>query len=185
MSSQSSTTAEQSGNFNTCAYLALGSNLASNYGAPAATVLAAMDEIACWSDHPVKRSSLWSSRPVDCPPGSPPFVNAALALITEASETPRSLLTRMLELERIFGRKQALEVNAPRCLDLDLICFGDQKLSEVDLILPHPRAHRRSFVLTPLAEIAPDLRIPGQPHSVAELARLVGDIGSGIEKIEP
>ncbi|MBT8146985.1 MAG: 2-amino-4-hydroxy-6-hydroxymethyldihydropteridine diphosphokinase [Gammaproteobacteria bacterium] len=185
MRSQSSTTAERSGSYNSCAYLALGSNLASNHGSPAATVLAAMDEITSWSDHPIRRSSLWSSSPVDCPPGSPPFVNAALAMIPEVSETPRSLLTRMLKLERVFGRRQALEVNAPRCLDLDLICFGDQQLAEDDLIVPHPRAHRRSFVLTPLAEIAPDLRIPGQLLCVAELARMVGGSDPGIEKIEP
>jgi len=184
MSSPSSITPDQPREARIHAYLALGSNLASSHGSPAATVLAAMDEIACWSEQPLICSSLWSSTPVDCPPGSPSFVNAVVAMVPKVTESPRSLLSKMLELERLFGRQPAAVVNAPRSLDLDLICYGNQQLAEADLTLPHPRAHRRSFVLIPMAEIAPNLYLPGQSQTVAELARLLDGRKPGIKKID-
>ena len=183
MSSPSNTTPDQPGNHPVNAYIALGANLPSKLGSPAKTVLAAMDEIACWSEQPLLRSSLWSSAPVGCPPGSPQFVNAVVRMVPEGSESPRSLLTRMLELEKRYGRESAAEVNAPRCLDLDLISYGDQQLSEPDLIVPHPRAHCRSFVLLPLAEIAPHLLLAGQSCSVAALAQMLENSNPGIKKI--
>lgn len=185
MSSPSNTTPVDAGEWQGYAFLALGSNLASSHGSPAATVLTAMEVIAGWTRYPLLRSSLWSSIPVDCPPGSPAFVNAVVALLPADSESPRSLLNRMLGLERRFGRHRGPIANAPRCLDLDLLCFGDQRITEVDLILPHPRAHQRGFVLAPLAEIAPNLYLPGQIRSVAELAESLGRQHQGIQRIDP
>jgi len=185
MSSPSNITPGKAGETRIHAFVALGSNLASSHGSPAATVLAAMEQISGWSEQPLMRSSLWSSAPVDCPPGSPSFINAVVALVPVDSESARSLLNKMLELERIFGRQATTVTNAPRCLDLDLICFGDQQVAEVDLILPHPRAHCREFVLAPLAEIAPNLRLPGQSRSVAELARLLNVGNPGVERMDP
>jgi 2-amino-4-hydroxy-6-hydroxymethyldihydropteridine diphosphokinase len=183
MNSPSITTPDRPVKAEAQAFLALGSNLSSAFGSPAETVVTAMDEIASWSDQPLLRSSLWSSAPVDCPPGSPDFINAVVAMVPGVAETPRTLLTRMLELEQRLGRKRGAVVNAPRSLDADLICFGGLKIDEAELILPHPRAHCRSFVLLPLAEIAPDLCLPGQSRRVSELALELLDSGRGSMKI--
>jgi 2-amino-4-hydroxy-6-hydroxymethyldihydropteridine diphosphokinase len=73
------------------------------------------------------------------------------------------------ELEREFGRRPKQVLNEPRPLDLDLIAFGAETRQAAALVLPHPRAHLRRFVLQPLAEIAPDLVLPGQGKPVLDL----------------
>ena len=118
---------------------------------------------------PLLRSSLWRSAPVDCPPGSPEFINAVIGFKPPPEETPRSLLCYLQELEIRFGRSQNAGLNAPRPLDLDIICFRDETLDEIDLVVPHPRAIERMFVLAPLAEIAPDLVLPNQSQAIAQL----------------
>lgn len=147
------------------AYVALGANL----GQPRATIRAALDSLAQWSLRPLRVSSLWETEPVDCPPGSPPFLNAVAELVPQPAETPESLLEKLLDLERQFGRTPSPVRNAPRTLDLDLVAFGTEQRSTGRLILPHPRAHLRRFVLEPLAELAPDLVLPGQTLSVRQL----------------
>jgi 2-amino-4-hydroxy-6-hydroxymethyldihydropteridine diphosphokinase len=72
-------------------------------------------------------------------------------------------------MEKAFGRKPKQVLNEPRPLDLDLIAFGAERRNTPELTLPHPRAHRRRFVLAPLAEIVPDLVLPGQTSTVREL----------------
>lgn len=114
-------------------------------------------------------SSLWSSAPVDCPPGSPVFVNAVVAFPPRADETPETLLLRLQALERRFGRPPKRVQNEPRPLDLDLIIFGSEVRMSESLVLPHPRAHTRRFVLQPMAEVAPALRFPGLSATVGEL----------------
>jgi 2-amino-4-hydroxy-6-hydroxymethyldihydropteridine diphosphokinase len=106
---------------------------------------------------------------VDCPPGSPPFLNAVVGFHPRPGETPESLLARLQALEREFGRRPKQLLNEPRPLDLDLIAFGAEVRATPQLTLPHPRAHLRRFVLEPLAEIAPGLVLPGQQASVAKL----------------
>jgi len=128
-----------------------------------------MDQLENQSMRPLLRSSLWESTPVDCPPGSSIFLNAAVALEPLPGETPRSLLVKLQQLEIEFGRQPKKVVNEPRPLDLDLIAFGREVLSLPHLILPHPRAHLRKFVLKPLKEIAPHLILPGQHQTVAQL----------------
>jgi len=147
------------------AFIALGSNL----GKPRETVLQAMDHLQKLSDEPVMKSSLWSTSPVDCPPGSPSFVNAVVGLAPRRGETPDSLLKQLLKLERNFGRLPKRIINEPRTLDLDLIAFGSETRQTKRLTLPHPRAHLRTFVLQPLSQLAPDLVLPGQRKSVQEL----------------
>jgi 2-amino-4-hydroxy-6-hydroxymethyldihydropteridine diphosphokinase len=147
------------------AYIALGSNL----GNSAETLSAAMDRLQTLSARPLFRSSLWSSSPVDCPPGSPPFVNAMAGLMPLPGETPESLLLKLQALEKSFGRTPKKILNEPRPLDLDLITFGREQRHSAALTLPHPRAHLRRFVLQPLSEIAPDLILPGQLKSVSQL----------------
>lgn len=147
------------------AFVALGSNL----GDTAEVLRHAMARLQGFSDEPVTRSSLWQTKPVDCPPGSPQFLNAVVGLIPRTAETPESLLEKLRSLEQEFGRQPKKIRNEPRPLDLDLIAFGNATRDTPCLTLPHPRAHRRRFVLEPLNEIAPGLILPGQTKSVAEL----------------
>jgi 2-amino-4-hydroxy-6-hydroxymethyldihydropteridine diphosphokinase len=121
------------------------------------------------SDRPLLRSSLWQTTPVDCPPGSPAFVNAVAGLVPRAGETPETLLAKLQALEKAFGRRPKQVLNEPRPLDLDLIAFGSETRATPELTLPHPRAHQRQFVLQPLSEVAPDLILPGQSKSVVRL----------------
>lgn len=154
------------------AFVALGSNLDD----PAAMVRRALERLQTLSDAPLLRSSLWQTAPVDCPPGSPPFVNAVAGLRPRAEETPQSLLSQLQILEQEFGPRPRRMRNEPRRLDLDLIAFGARVVRGPDLVLPHPRAHLRRFVLAPLAEIAPDFVLPGQAGSAAELLRALSNI---------
>jgi 2-amino-4-hydroxy-6-hydroxymethyldihydropteridine diphosphokinase len=146
-------------------FVALGSNLGNSHQ----IILAAMARLQTFSDAPILKSSLWQTLPVDCPPDSPKFVNAVAGFAPRAGETPESLHIKLKALEKEFGRLPKNILNEPRPLDLDLVAFGNEMRSSPELILPHPRAHLRRFVLQPLSEIAPDLVLPGQGRSVAEL----------------
>ena len=97
------------------------------------------------------------------------FVNAAAALVPMPEETPESLLAKLQSWEKEFGRRPKLVVNEPRRLDLDLIAFGSETRATPSLVLPHPRAHLRRFVLQPLSEVAPDFALPGQSVDVTRL----------------
>jgi 2-amino-4-hydroxy-6-hydroxymethyldihydropteridine diphosphokinase len=147
------------------AIVALGANL----GDAQRTILQAIERLERLSEGPLLKSSLWETAPVDCPPGSPVFVNAVVGFRPRAGETANSLLARLQLLEREFGRRPKQVVNESRPLDLDLIAFGSETLATEQLTLPHPRAHLRRFVLQPLSEIAPDLVLPNQQQSVAQL----------------
>jgi len=149
------------------AYVALGSNL----GSARQNVMRAMDRLQQLSDEPIVRSSIYETDPVDCPPGSPRFANAALALVPRPGETPESLLAKLQAIEREFGRKPKHVHNEARPLDLDLVAFGNEMRMSPQLVVPHPRAHQRPFVLEPLAEIAPDLVLAGQQATVAQLLK--------------
>jgi 2-amino-4-hydroxy-6-hydroxymethyldihydropteridine diphosphokinase len=152
-------------------------------GNPRQNVLQAVEQLQGLSEHPVMVSSLWQTSPVDCPPGSPVFVNAVVGLVPRDDETPDTLLAKLQALEKEFGRRPKKVVNEPRPLDLDLIAFGNETRATRELTLPHPRAHERRFVLQPLSEIEPGLILPGQSKSVAELLnRLPAD--QNIRKLE-
>jgi 2-amino-4-hydroxy-6-hydroxymethyldihydropteridine diphosphokinase len=151
--------------FQNFAIVALGSNL----GHSRKIILDAFARLQQFSTTPLLKSSLWQTTPVDCPPGSPKFLNAVVGLLPGEAETPESLLEKLQGLEKEFGRRPKKILNEPRPLDLDLIAFGNEIRQSVHLILPHLRAHQRRFVLQPLSEIAPALVLPGQQKSVAEL----------------
>ena len=151
--------------FENLVFIALGSNL----GDPRQNVLRAMDRLQKFSDAPPLKSSLIKTAPMDCPPGSPMFVNAVIGLVPRAGETPESLLAKLHALEKEFGRQPKKILNEPRPLDLDLITFGTEVRATGELTLPHSRAHLRRFVLQPLAEIVPDFILPGQTKTVTEL----------------
>jgi 2-amino-4-hydroxy-6-hydroxymethyldihydropteridine diphosphokinase len=89
----------------------------------------------------------------------PRFLNAVAELETE--ESPHRLLERLLDVERSFGRVREGPRWGPRALDLDLLLYGDRRIDEPALTIPHPRLHERLFVLEPLAELAPDAVVPG------------------------
>jgi len=146
-------------------YVALGSNL----GDSRQILLDAMARLQEFSDAPLFKSSLWQTTPVDCPPGSPTFVNAVVGFVPRKNETPESLLAKLRQLEKASGRPPKKVINEPRPLDLDLIAFSNETRNSPELTLPHPRAHLRKFVLQPLNEIAPDLILAGQTKTVAQL----------------
>jgi 2-amino-4-hydroxy-6-hydroxymethyldihydropteridine diphosphokinase len=153
------------------AIIAIGSNL----GDSPSAVTEAIERLAKFSEQPLFKSSLWETAPVDCPPGSAKFVNAIVALIPKAYETPETLLAKLHEIEAEFGRQRGHSINAPRLLDLDLIAFAEDRRNSPRLILPHPRAHRRRFVLAPLCELDPGYRFPGHSKTAAELLASLPD----------
>ena len=152
------------------AFVALGGNL----GDAQASVLEAMERLEAFSSESIRRSSLWRSSPVNCPPGSPDFINAIVVLTPQSSLTPEGLIIELQALEREFGRQPKMLLNEARPLDLDLIAWGGEVRNTPILTLPHPRAHLRRFVLQPLSELAPDLVLPGQAKTVAELLSILG-----------
>jgi 2-amino-4-hydroxy-6-hydroxymethyldihydropteridine diphosphokinase len=101
----------------------------------------------------------------------PRFVNGVMALDTTLPAG--ALLELLLDVERRFGRtREGVPAQGPRTLDLDLLLYGDAEIDEPGIQVPHPRLHERSFVLGPLAELAPELEIPGLGEVQALIARL-------------
>lgn len=144
-------------------------SIGSNQGDSVTIARGAIAELAELAGGRFRASSLWRTSPVNCPAGSPDYVNASVAFTACAGESPESLLARLKALERRRGGRRPATRNAPRLLDLDLILFGDEVRDGPDLVLPHPRAVERRFVLEPSAEVAPDLRWPGTGRTIAEL----------------
>jgi 2-amino-4-hydroxy-6-hydroxymethyldihydropteridine diphosphokinase len=129
-------------------YIGLGSNL----GDRAATLAAALRDLAAAGDIRVLRcSSLHETAPVGGPPGQGNYLNAVAELDTELP--PQALLTRLLEVERRHGRERR-ERNGPRTLDLDLLLYREVESQDPELTIPHPRMWEREFVLRPLAELS-------------------------------
>jgi len=147
------------------AFIALGANL----GDPVVQVEHACDELSRLPEtRLVARSGLYLSRPEGFA-DQPDFVNAVVGLQTRLS--PRALMTALLEIESRHGRDRTFK-NAPRTLDLDLLLYNSLVMHEPGLTLPHPRMTERAFVMLPLAEIAPEVLIPGRGRVAACLAGL-------------
>jgi len=143
------------------AFIALGANLED----PAAQVRAALADLTGSGDIAlVAASSLYRTAPIGA--DGPDYINAVAAVDTPLP--PAGLLSRLFAVEAHFGRTRSYR-NAPRTLDLDLLLYDDQMLDGPELTLPHPRLHLRAFVLVPLAEIAPDLALPGRGSVAAWL----------------
>lgn len=115
------------------------------------------------------QSRLYMTEPVGCPPGSDCYVNAVLEF-TWAS-TSEDLLVHCQQIERDLGRVRSHVRCEPRTADVDILYLGDMVVNAPNLILPHPRAHLRKFVLRPLSDIRPELVLPGQSLSVEELLK--------------
>jgi len=121
---------------------------------------------------PVKTSHIYETEPVGCEPGAAAFLNAVME-VEWSSYSTDALLPELKEVERAMGRPSRYPRNAPRIIDLDLLYIDDLMPSVEELTLPHPRMFERRFVLAPLAEISPELVLPGQTETVAKLlARL-------------
>lgn len=148
------------------AYIALGGNVPSWAGTPAQTLVAAAERLESLG-RVAARSSLYSTEPVGYA-DQPRFVNAVIALQTELP--PRMLLERLLEIEKEFGRDRSAGIpNGPRSLDLDIVAYGEQSVSEPGLEIPHPRLAERAFVLIPLNEIATEIRDSRSGRTVGQL----------------
>lgn len=158
-------------------YIGLGSNLGDREPNLRRAVLALRDVIE------IERiSSVWLTEPVGVRE-QPAFYNAVLAGLS--SLRPRALLDALLVVERSLGRIRGSDVAppmGPRTIDLDLLAYDDVELQEPGLVLPHPRMRERRFVLAPLAEIAPELRLAGDRRTVAELLAALGP-GSAVERL--
>jgi 2-amino-4-hydroxy-6-hydroxymethyldihydropteridine diphosphokinase len=148
------------------AWIGLGGNL----GDPVRTIESAMCELErVERSRLVRRSSLYRSAPwggIE----QPQFVNAVAELETRLGA--RELLDALLVIERRHGRTRDGVRWGPRTLDLDLILHGEHIVREDGLVVPHPRLAERAFVLAPMAELAPDLHVPGHGRVADLLARL-------------
>lgn len=138
------------------AYIGLGSNLNN----PAAQIRQALTALAALpSTRMLAHSHIYKSKPLG-PPEQADFLNAAAILETQLE--PLALLRNLHNLEEQQGRRRTRERRwGPRTLDLDILVYGELALHTPELTLPHPGVHLRSFVLYPLAELAPELVIPG------------------------
>ena len=137
------------------AFIALGANLDD----PVGQLRAALDSLAALPDSRlVCSSSFYRTAPIGAP-GQPDYINAVAALQTTLA--PATLLAELLDIEQHFGRQREFP-NAPRTLDLDLLLYDQLSIDQPGLQVPHPRLHLRAFVVVPLAEIAPDITLPGR-----------------------
>jgi len=147
----------------TLAYVGIGANLED----PRAQVAQAFDELARLPRTRLSaRSSLYRSAPLGYA-AQPDFINAVAELDTALGA--HALLAELQAIEARHGRSRSF-ANAPRTLDLDLLLYGDTRIDEPQLVVPHARMHQRAFVLQPLLEIAPQAQIPGLGSAAALLA---------------
>ena len=145
--------------------IALGSNIGDRLGHLNAGK-AAIEKLHTGSAAPLL-SSIYETEPVGCAPGTAPYLNAVMEI--EYDGEPLALFHALQQIERAAGRPTAHARNAPRTLDLDLLYAGNIILDTSELTLPHPRLATRRFVLQPLADIRPELMLPGTQKTVAEL----------------
>jgi 2-amino-4-hydroxy-6-hydroxymethyldihydropteridine diphosphokinase len=156
------------------AYVGIGSNLQS----PRDRVFEAIERMSTLKTSRIMlRSQLYLTRPMG-PQDQPDFINAAVGLLTQLK--PRELLTGLLGIERSMGRDRQ-ERWGPRVIDLDLLWMVDSVIDEPGLTVPHPGVSMRNFVLYPLADIAPTIKIP-RVGIVLDLKRDAG--GGGISVLE-
>ena len=128
---------------------------------------------------PILSSAVYETEPVGCEPGAGKFLNAVVEF--EYDDDPTRLLEQLIQIEEALGRKRDHPQNVSRIIDVDLLYCGEQRINDERLQLPHPRMHLREFVLRPLADIRPNLLLPGQKKSIRELLAEVeqsGEVGS-------
>jgi 2-amino-4-hydroxy-6-hydroxymethyldihydropteridine diphosphokinase len=145
--------------------VALGSNL----GDRLASLRAARKAIVALAGvaPPILTSRVYETEPVDCQPGAGKFLNAVIEFDYQGD--PVELLANLIKIEESLGRERHHARNLSRKIDIDLLYCGPREIDNETLRLPHPRLQQRRFVLQPLADIRPELALPGQPETVGEL----------------
>lgn len=143
--------------------IAIGSNLGERLNNLQGAVNSLADTPEVWV---TAVSPVYETAPVDAPDGSRDFLNAVV--LADTTLSARTLLERALAVEDAYGRERTTERHAPRTLDVDLIVVGDRRANDADLVLPHPKAHERAFVLAPWNDVEPDAELVDQ-GPVAEL----------------
>ena len=159
-------------------YIALGANLGdpvANLGKAAGLLLRTCALAA------LSASSVWRTRPVGLIDAAPDFCNAVVGFDTDLS--PGRLLHRLQAIEKAMGRRRSSGHYESRVIDLDIIDYDGMQLCEDRLVIPHPRAHLRGFVLVPLREINPTFRFPGIDRSLDELIHAAAD--KDMERLTP
>eukprot|EP00919_Chromeraceae_sp_WS-2016_P009720 GHVR01022907.1.p2 GENE.GHVR01022907.1~~GHVR01022907.1.p2 ORF type:complete len:178 (+),score=31.27 GHVR01022907.1:493-1026(+) len=154
-------------------YIAVGANLGDRE-ATFAAVIRALEEESEWLI--LAASSVYETPPLG-PAGQAAYLNAVLALRTWLS--PIDLLRRLQAIENVLGRDRGPDAIrwGPRVIDLDVLFYGDRCIDVPDLVVPHPAAHERAFVMTPLAELAPALRHPVLGVAIRDIADGLADRG--------
>jgi 2-amino-4-hydroxy-6-hydroxymethyldihydropteridine diphosphokinase len=145
--------------------IALGSNLGDRLG----NLRAARQRTGDLADvqPPILSSATYEAEPIGCEPGAANFLNAVVEFDYEGD--PMQLLEQLVRIEESLGRKRRHPKNVSRTIDIDLLYCGNRQIDNEGLRLPHPRMHLRRFVLQPLVDIRPDLILPKQTKSVADL----------------
>lgn len=156
------------------AHLALGSNIGDSVGSIRRAVTAIDADANC---RVIGRSSFYLTKPVGVE-DQPDFVNAVVSV--ETSLEPRKLLALCKHIEQKLGRTRTIRWG-PRVIDIDVLVYGDRIIEEEDFTVPHPRMMERAFVMIPLAELAPGLKLSGGV-TAEEAARRIGM--DGIELME-
>ncbi|MDX3895967.1 2-amino-4-hydroxy-6-hydroxymethyldihydropteridine diphosphokinase [Pusillimonas sp.] len=147
------------------AYVGLGANL----GEARQSLLQAAGQLACTEGiGELRLSPLYRTAPIES--SGPDYVNAVASLRTRLE--PHALLDVLQHIEQLHGRERPYR-NAPRTLDLDLLLYGAQRIDTPRLAVPHPRMHLRAFVLRPLCDLAPDIKLKGK--SLPELLKACAD----------
>lgn len=146
-----------------------GIGLGSNLGDRLAALRAARHRILALPGvtGPTRSAPIFESDPIDCEPGTPPFYNTVFEVDYEGHAV--TLLDALRGIEVAMGRPSKHPRNVSRPIDLDILYVGNLSLRNEEIAIPHPRLHLRRFVLAPLAEIRPDLVLPGQGQTVAGL----------------
>lgn len=145
--------------------IALGSNLGDRLS-HLRSAINALRDIAIPLE-PFLQAPIYQTEPLLCPPGSPDFLNTVVEFGYRGSAL--DLLAAARDIETRLGRNRSGLQNEPRVIDVDLLYLGDLVHDDPDLQLPHPRIGERRFVLQPLAQIRPELRLPGHERTVSEL----------------
>jgi 2-amino-4-hydroxy-6-hydroxymethyldihydropteridine diphosphokinase len=152
------------------AYVCLGSNLGDRAGALLLAVRGMMNAGLYVS----RLSSIYETEAVDVK-DQPAFLNMIAELTITESPTPEQLMARLLRIEYALGRRRTGARRGARTIDLDLLLYGDERRETEFLTLPHPRLHLRRFVLTPLAELAPELIHPALNQTIIHLLAQTSD----------
>lgn len=125
--------------------------------------------------------NIYETAPVDCAPGTQAFLNTVLE--ATAACPPQELHMHLKAVEQALGRPERHQRNSPRTLDLDMLYADDVVSDDPMLILPHPRLHLRRFVLQPLADIRPDLILPGLNADIMTLLKQLTDDPGDVRQV--